>query len=154
MIKIVNISESMREKLRSNQNSAWSRRGNTGYFWIFRSPWSYDSNKSRIKTIGGSYKRLCPNHRVQHVLKSVLDSTQRWSKTGIAPLFELHFRWMTTCWKGNFIKFSIELYFDICSVQDRGGNPWKRDSEEMVMTTLKRRAINDSIKHTISNSEV
>jgi hypothetical protein len=26
--------------------------------------------------------------------------------------------------------------------------------EEMVMTTLKRRAINDSIKHTRSNSEV
>jgi hypothetical protein len=35
-------------------------------------------------------------------------------------LFELRFRWMTTRWKGNFIKFSIELYFDICSVLDRG----------------------------------
>jgi hypothetical protein len=90
---------------------------------IFRylaAPWSYDSNQSRIKTIRGSYKQLCPNHRVQHVLKSVLDNTQRWSKTNIAPLFELHFRWMTTRWKGNFINFSIELYFNICSVLDRG----------------------------------
>jgi hypothetical protein len=94
-----------------------SQRENTEYFWT---PWSYDSNKSRIKTIRGSYKRLCPNHRVQHVLKSVLDSTQCWSKTDKAPLFDLRFRWMTTSWKGNFINFSIELYFDICSVLDRG----------------------------------
>jgi hypothetical protein len=27
---------------------------------------------------------------------------------------------MTTCWKDNFINFSIELYFDICSVLYRG----------------------------------
>jgi hypothetical protein len=57
---------------------------------------------------------------VQHILKSVLDSTQRWSKTDIAPLFELRFQWMTTRWKGNFINFSIELYFNICSVLYRG----------------------------------
>jgi hypothetical protein len=115
MIKIINISGTMH-----TGNSAWSQRKNSEYFWIFRSPWSYDSNKSRIKTIGGSYKRLCPNHRLQHVLKSVLDSTQCWSKTDIARLFELRFQWMTTRWIGNFIKFSIELYFDICSVLDRG----------------------------------
>jgi hypothetical protein len=35
---------------------------------------------------------------------------------------------MTTRWKGNFINFLKELYFDICSVLDRGGNPLKRDS--------------------------
>jgi hypothetical protein len=64
-------------------------------------------------------------------------------------------------WKGNFINFSIELYFDICSVLDRGEFRKKRQQrddenkeEEMVMTTLKRRATNGSIKHTISNSEV
>jgi hypothetical protein len=62
---------------------------------------------------------------------------------------------MTTSWKGNFIKFSIELYFDICSVLYRGEIHEKetaRDDEnkkeETVMTTLKRRATNDSIKHT------
>jgi hypothetical protein len=60
-------------------------------FGYLDAPWSYDSNKSRIKTIGRSYKRLFSNHRVQYVLKSVLDSTQRWSKTDIAPLFELRF---------------------------------------------------------------
>jgi hypothetical protein len=68
---------------------------------------------------------------------------------------------MTTHWKGNFINFSIELYFDICSVLDRVRCIKKRQQgddenkkEEMVMTTLKRRATNDSIKHTRSNSEV
>jgi hypothetical protein len=52
---------------------------------------------------------------------------------------------MTTRWKGNFIKFSIELYFDICSVLYRGEIHKKRQQgddedkvEEMVMTTLKR----------------
>jgi hypothetical protein len=75
---------------------------------------------------------------VQHVLKSVLDSTQRWSKTDIAPLFELRFRWMTTRWKGNFINFSIELHFDICSVLDREEVHEKRDSKE-TMRTRKRR---------------
>jgi hypothetical protein len=67
---------------------------------------------------------------------------------------------MTTRWKGNFINFSIELYFDICSGQ-RGKSMKKRlqgddenKKEEMVMTTFKRRVTNDSIKHTRSNSEV
>jgi hypothetical protein len=68
---------------------------------------------------------------------------------------------MTTHWKGNFINFSIELYFDICSVLERGKFMKKRQQgddenkkEEMVMTTLKRRADNYSIKHTRSHSEV
>jgi hypothetical protein len=68
---------------------------------------------------------------------------------------------MTTRWKGNFINFSIELYLDICSVLDRGESMKKiqqgddeKKKEEMVMTTLKRRATNDSIKHTRLNSEV
>jgi hypothetical protein len=68
---------------------------------------------------------------------------------------------MTTRWKGNFINFSIELYFYICSVLDRGEIHEKRQQgddknkkEEMVMTTLKRMATNHSIKHTRSSSEV
>jgi hypothetical protein len=62
---------------------------------------------------------------------------------------------MTTCWKDNFITISIKLYFDICSVLDRGKSMKKRQQgddenkkEEMVMTTLKRRTTNGSIKHT------
>jgi hypothetical protein len=53
---------------------------------------------------------------------------------------------MTTSWKGNFIKFSIDLYFDICSILDRGKSTKKTEQgddenkkEEMAMTTLKRR---------------
>jgi hypothetical protein len=48
---------------------------------------------------------------------------------------------MTTRWKGNFINFSIELYYDICSVLDRGEIYEKiqqgddeNKKEEMVMT--------------------
>jgi hypothetical protein len=68
---------------------------------------------------------------------------------------------MTTCWKGNFINFSIDLYLNIFSVLDRGESMKKRQQgddenkkEEMVMTTLKRRTTNDSIKHKRSNTEV
>jgi hypothetical protein len=53
---------------------------------------------------------------------------------------------MTTRWKGNFINFSIDLYFDICSVLYREKSTKKRQQgddenkkEEMAMTTLKRR---------------
>jgi hypothetical protein len=45
---------------------------------------------------------------------------------------------MTTSWKGNFINFSIELYFDICSVLDRGGIHEKEDSKEMMRTRKRR----------------
>jgi hypothetical protein len=45
---------------------------------------------------------------------------------------------MTTRWKGNFINFSIELYFDIYSVLDRGGNPCKRDNKEMMRTRKRK----------------
>ena len=45
---------------------------------------------------------------------------------------------MTTCWKGNFIKFSIELYFGICSILDAGeiheeeagATRWEQDRED------------------------
>jgi hypothetical protein len=45
---------------------------------------------------------------------------------------------MTTYWKGNFISFSIELYFDICSVLDRGEIYNKRDSKDMMKTRKRR----------------
>jgi hypothetical protein len=45
---------------------------------------------------------------------------------------------MTTRSKGNFINFSIELYFDICSVLDRWEIHEKRDSKEMMRTRKRR----------------
>ena len=45
------------------------------------------------------------------------------SETGITPSFGLRLKQMTTRWKGNFIKFSIELYFGICSVEYTGEIP-------------------------------
>jgi len=53
---------------------------------------------------------------------------------------------MTTRWKGNFINFSIELYFCICSILDARENPRRRGEEqrdenkvkEIRMTTMKR----------------
>ena len=45
------------------------------------------------------------------------------SETGIAPSFGLRLKRVTTRWKGNFIKFSIDLYFGICSVEYTGEIP-------------------------------
>jgi len=63
---------------------------------------------------------------------------------------------MTTRWKGNFINFSIELYFCICSILDAGENPRRRGEEqrdenkvkEIRMTTMKRSLGCGFIKHT------
>jgi hypothetical protein len=41
-------------------------------------------------------------------------------KAAIAPSFWLPLRLMSTRWKGNFIKFSMEQYFGICSVMYTG----------------------------------
>jgi hypothetical protein len=41
----------------------------------------------------------------------ILDSKQCWSETTITPSFGLRLRRMSTRWLGNFINFSIELYF-------------------------------------------
>ena len=65
---------------------------------------------------------------------------------------------MTTCWKGNFINFSIELYFGICSILYTGENPRQEQHngskiEEITMTTTRRSLGNAFIKRTWSNSE-
>ena len=90
-----------------------------------------------------------------------LDSTQDKSKTGITPSFGLRLRWTTTRWNGNFINFSMDQYFGICSVDYTGENPQGRGRsnmmrnkiEEMRMTTTKRSLGNALIKLTQSNSE-
>jgi hypothetical protein len=50
------------------------------------------------------------------------------NKTAIAPSFGLRLRLMSTHWKGNYIKFSMEQYFCICSVMYTVENPRKRGS--------------------------
>jgi hypothetical protein len=64
----------------------------------------------------------------------ILDSKQCWSETAIAPSFGLRLRRISTRWKGNFIKFSIELYFGICSVLYAGVNPRRRGSNKATTT--------------------
>jgi hypothetical protein len=46
---------------------------------------------------------------------------------------------MSTRWKGNFINFSIELYFVIYSVMYEGGNPRGRGSGNMMGTRVEMR---------------
>jgi hypothetical protein len=53
------------------------------------------------------------------------------NKTVITPSFGLQ---LSTRWKVNFIKFSIEQYFGICSVMYTGENPRKRGSSNMMRT--------------------
>ena len=72
--------------------------------------------------------------------------------------FGLRLKRMTTCWKGNFIKFSIELYFGICSILYTGENPRQEQHneskiEEITMTTRRRSLGNAFTKRTWSNSE-
>jgi hypothetical protein len=122
-------------------------------FEYLEAPRSYTLNDSRIKSIGGSYKRIWPNHRWLHVLK-FLDSKQSWSETAITPSYGLRLRWISTRWKGKFIKFWIELYFwyMFCYVY-RGNSTWKRQQQcdenkrvEMRTTTMKRSLGNASTR--------
>jgi hypothetical protein len=68
------------------------------------------------------------------VAHAEMDSKQCWSETSIAPSSGLRLRRMSTRWKGNFINFSIELHFGICSVLYAGVNPRRRGSNKAMMT--------------------
>jgi hypothetical protein len=82
-------------------------------FGYLEAPWSYASNESRIKS-----------------------TCKSGNKTAITPSFGLWLRWMSTRWKGNFIKFSMEKYLCICSVMYTGkihekeaaATRWEQDS--------------------------
>ena len=56
------------------------------------------------------------------------------SETGITPSFGLCLKRMTTHWKGNFINFSIDLYFGICSVEYIGEIPQRRGRSNAMRT--------------------
>jgi len=72
------------------------------------------------------------------VLKTVPDSKQCRSKTGVTTSFGLRFGWTNMCWKDNFIMHTVELYFFICSILHKGKNPWRRGSCKGKMTTLRK----------------
>jgi hypothetical protein len=103
------------------------------YIWFLRS--SMKSTFQRIKRQGNRrflHADIAKSPMVAHT--GILDSKQCWSETVIAPSFELRLRRMSTRWKGNFINFSIELYFGICYVLDAGVNPRRRSSNKAMTT--------------------
>jgi hypothetical protein len=104
-----------------------------GYIWIFRS--YMKSTLQRIKRQGNRrflQADMAESPMVAHA--EILDSKQCWSETAIAPSFGLRLRWMSTRLKGNFINFSIEIYFGICSVLYAGVNPRRRVSNKVMPT--------------------
>jgi hypothetical protein len=103
------------------------------YIWIFRG--CMKSTLQRIKRQGN--RRFLEADMAQSPMVAhaeILDSNQCWSETAIAPSFRLRLRRMSNRWKGNFINFSIELYFGICFVLDVGVNPRRRGSNKAMMT--------------------
>jgi hypothetical protein len=128
------ISGSMEERIMmSSRCFAHPQQKTTRYIWIFRS--SMKSMFQRIKRQGNRRILQADMAESPKVARAeILDSKQCWSETAIAPSFRLWLRQMSTRWKGNFIKFSIELYFGICSVLDAGVNPRRRSSNKAMTT--------------------
>jgi hypothetical protein len=106
----------------------------TGYLWIFRSPM-----KLRFQRIKNQVNRRylqagmaeLPKVARSEIFRTACKSR---NKTAITPSFGLRLRWMSTRWKGNFIKVSMEQYFCICSVKYTGENLRKRGSSNMMRT--------------------
>jgi hypothetical protein len=105
-------------------------------FGYLEAAWSYTSNEPRIKSTGGSYK--ADMAELPKIARSEIFWTacKSGNKTAIAPSFGLWLRWMSTRWKSNFIKFSMEQCFGICSVMYTGkihekeaaATRWEQDS--------------------------
>jgi C1A family cysteine protease len=116
----------------------------TGYLWIFRS-----TMKLRFQRIKNQVNRRFLQADMAELPK-VARSEIFWTacksgnKTAIAPSFGLRLRWMSTRWKDNFIKFSVEQYFDICCVMYTAATRWEQDSGDEDDTT-KRSMGNASI---------
>jgi hypothetical protein len=104
----------------------------TEYTWIFRS-----SSKLCFQRVKNQVNRRFLQADMAEspmIARPDLDSKQSWSETAIAPSYELRLRWMSTRWKSNFIYFSIETYFCICSVMYTGENPRGRGSRNTMRT--------------------
>jgi hypothetical protein len=103
------------------------------YIWILRSSLKYSFQ--RIKRQGNRrflQVDMAQSPMVAHA--EILDSKQCLCKTTIAPSFGLRLRQMRTRCKDNFINFSIELYFGICSILYAGVNPRRRVSNKAMTT--------------------
>src|SRR6185312_9893393 len=117
-----------------HQYSAQPQKKIAAYFWIFKI-----STKFPSQQIKNQVNRRILQAGMAKTLK-VVHSENFWtarsakSKTGITPSFGLRFKRMTTRWKGNFIKFSRELYFGICSVEYTGDIPRRRGRSNAMRT--------------------
>ena len=122
----------------SHQHSAPPQRKLAAYFLDIRKlhevlvPTNQESSQSEIPTSGYGW------NIEGRALWNFLDSTQRQNETGITPTSELGLRWMTTRWKGNFINFSIDLYFGIYSVEYTGESPRRRDRSNAMRTRYRK----------------
>jgi hypothetical protein len=100
----------------------------TEYIWIFRSPMKLCFQ--RVKNQVNQRFLEADMAESPMVARPDLDSKQSWSETAIDPSCGLRLKWMSTRWKGNFINFSIELYFVVYSVMYEGGNPTQHDENK------------------------
>jgi hypothetical protein len=91
-------------------------------------PTNQESSQSEVPTSGyGRITEGCTFWNFWTACKSG-------NKTAITPSFGLRLRWKSTRWKGDFIKFSMEQYFCICSVMYTGESPRKRGSSNTMRT--------------------
>ena len=117
-----------------HQYSAQPQKKIAAYFWILKS-----STKLPFQWIKNQVNRRFLQAGMTKTLK-VVHSENLWtarsakSETGITPSFGLRLKRMTTRWKGNFINFSIELYFGICSVEYTGEIPRRRGRSNAMRT--------------------
>ena len=118
----------------SHQYSAQPQKQITAYFWIFKRSTKFPSQ--RIKN---EVNRRFLQAVMTKTLK-IVHSENFWtarstnSETGITPSFGLCLKWITTRWKGNFINISIDLHFDICSVEYTGEIPLRRGRSNAMRT--------------------
>ena len=118
----------------SHQCTTRPKKQRAAYFWIFKS-----STKFPFQRIKNQVNQRFLQAGMAKTLK-VVHSENFWtarsakSETCITPLFGLRLKRMTTRWKGNFIKFSIELYFGICSFEYIGEIPQRRGRSNAMRT--------------------
>jgi hypothetical protein len=105
-------------------------------FGYLEYPWSYASKFQWIKNQVNRRFLQADMAELPNVARSEIFWTacKRGNKMAIAPSFGIQLRWICTRWKGNFIKFSMEQYFGICSVMYTGENPRKRGSNNTMRT--------------------
>ena len=117
-----------------HQYSAQPQKQIAAYFWIFKSSTKFPSQ--RIKNQVNQRFLQAGMAKTLKVVHSEIFWTARSAKseTGITLSFGFGLKRMPTYWKGNFIKFSIELYFGICSILDAGENPRRRGRSNAMRT--------------------